>query len=173
MDLGAYANIESLEELAEKNHIVVPRLRGYRLMKDENPVDSRLLFQDNIATITECVIRSDFVINANISEYSTRTDRAVNKYIKDGKTRWDLLHGKKRKAVKYTLKGFFQGIKAQCDMWNKYCGREDVLYIHARIGGFNWNYYHGDELRKEPWFLDKVDDAFDFTYCDIYAKIEF
>lgn len=33
MDLGAYAQIEELEELAKLNGIQVPRLRGYRLMK--------------------------------------------------------------------------------------------------------------------------------------------
>ena len=56
-------------------------------------------------------------------------------------------------------------------MWNKYAGNENVLYIHSRIGGPNWNSYNGNELTKLPWFLDKVDDFFDDTYCDIYAHI--
>ena len=59
----------------------------------------------------------------------------------------------------------------QFNTWNKYVGRDDVLYIHARIGGNNWNYYDGPELARQPWFLEKVDDCFDSTYCDIYAKI--
>ena len=46
-----------------------------------------------------------------------------------------------------------------------------MLCIHARIGGGNWSYYDGPELSKQPWFIEKVDDAFDSTYCDIYAKI--
>ena len=55
-------------------------------------------------------------------------------------------------------------------MFNKYVGRKDILYIHARIGGGNWSYYH-HRVDKQPWFIEKVDDAFDSTYCDIYAKI--
>ena len=38
MDLGAYVQIESLEEVAKANGIDVARLRGYRLMKYEKPV---------------------------------------------------------------------------------------------------------------------------------------
>ena len=57
-------------------------------------------------------------------------------------------------------------------MWNKYVGRENVLYIHSRIGGTNWDYYNGNELTKQPWFLEKVDNYFDSTYCDIYALIK-
>ena len=48
----------------------------------------------------------------------------------------------------------------------------NVLYIHARIGGRNWETYGGKDLEKQPWFLEKVNDHFDGTYCDIYAKIE-
>jgi len=54
--------------------------------------------------------------------------------------------------------------------FNKYCGRKDILYIHARIGGGNWPNYCA-EVETQPWFVEKVDDAFDSTYCDIYAKI--
>jgi hypothetical protein len=38
MDLEAYANIERLNSLAEKNNIKIPRLRGYRLMLEEEPI---------------------------------------------------------------------------------------------------------------------------------------
>lgn len=36
MDLGAYVNIEDLDAIAKANGIDIPRLRGYRLMKEEN-----------------------------------------------------------------------------------------------------------------------------------------
>ena len=61
--------------------------------------------------------------------------------------------------------------KEQYAVWNKYVGRNDILYIHARIGGGNWGSYYTEVVDK-PWFLEKIDDAFDSTYCDIYAKIE-
>ena len=41
MDLGAYANIEDLQQLAEKNGIDMPRCRGYRLMKNEKPISNK------------------------------------------------------------------------------------------------------------------------------------
>lgn len=56
-------------------------------------------------------------------------------------------------------------------MWNKYVGRADVLCIHARIGGYNWETYK-ENVIHEPWFLEKVDDCEDSTYCDIYAKLD-
>lgn len=34
MDLGAYAQIDTLASIATDNKIYVPRLRGYRMMKD-------------------------------------------------------------------------------------------------------------------------------------------
>ena len=37
MDLGAYENIEELSAIAKENGIEIPRLRGYRLMKNEKP----------------------------------------------------------------------------------------------------------------------------------------
>ena len=28
------------------------------------------------------------------------------------------------------------------------------------------------KLTEQPWYLERVDDSFDSTYCDIYAKIK-
>lgn len=61
--------------------------------------------------------------------------------------------------------------KRQWEVWNKYAGRSDVLYIHAKIGGGNWPYYYREVVDK-PWFIEKIDDAVDSVYCDIYARIE-
>ena len=61
-------------------------------------------------------------------------------------------------------------MKKQFEVWNRYVGREDVLYIHARIGGGNWPYYFREVVDKW-WFIEKVDDSFDSTYCDIYARL--
>jgi hypothetical protein len=41
------------------------------------------------------------------------------------------------------------------------------------MGGNNWEYYDGKkELMSQHWFLDRVDDWWDGTYCDFYAKIK-
>ena len=87
--------------------------------------------------------------------------------------RWDRVHGKKRKAFKYVIKKAKKEVYQQYEMWNKYAGRSDVLYIHCRLGAGNWDYYKGwDIIESQPWFLDKVEDNFDNTYMDIYAKIK-
>lgn len=36
-------------------------------------------------------------------------------------------------------------------------GYNDVIRIHARIGGDNWIYYDGPELSRNTWFVEKVD----------------
>lgn len=181
MDLGAYAQIENFSEIMANNGITVPRLRGLRLMSQE-----KMISQDGIArtahdyAMCECenLCESNFRLNSWCFELSERTRRLKQKYLifdENGHTpidvRWDRIHGKKRKAFKYAIKSVTRHVYAQYTLFNRYCGRPDVLYIHARIGGRNWPYYC-DEVKNQPWFICKVDDAFDSTYCDIYAAIK-
>ena len=185
MDLVAYSQIKNLAYIMKSNNIVVPRLRGLGLMKDEEPWPRKeLLVKAEYQGLYECVhaCRSRFIMNACWAEYSAHTDAVAEKYIEferdeDGvdhlspvAIKWDKGHGRKRKVFKYVIKQAKKRVLKQFEVWNKYCGRDDVLYIHARIGGENWDTYR-DEVETQPWFLEKVDDAFDSTYCDIFAKI--
>jgi len=175
MDLGAYANIENLSILAAKNNIEVPRLRGYRLMKNETKVNYKDTFKEECEfTALEDLITAipRYSLYSNMNCYSSTTQKLIRKYFKNKKIVWNEIHGEFRKKLKFLIKIKKRQIKEQYEMFNKYCGREDVLYIHARIGGNNWNYYNGEELRHKEWFLDKVDDSYDCTYCDIYALIK-
>ena len=187
MDLGAYAQIDELKNIVENNGIVVPRLRGYRLMKNEEPVSAeeiKRMIKNCEVDICEQLCRSDpfWKANSNCCTYSSWTDYLCEYYLvkttnEDGYTkytniRWDRIHGRKRKILKFEIKKQKRRIQKQFDMWNKYAGKENILYIHSRIGGGNWNYYGGNELVKMSWFLDSVDDCYDGTYCDIYASIE-
>lgn len=180
MDLYAYTQIGELDKIAQDNGIVVPRLRGYRLMKDERPVSTEEMreMQDEAAVhVCEriCCTTGCWI------EYSDRTKRICNRYLirsrdEDGYEkysgiRWDRVHGKKRKAFKLAIKQKKKAVKKQYDMWNKYVDNEDVLYIHARIGSGSWAREDGEKIMNEPWFLDKADDYFDNSYCDIYASI--
>lgn len=180
MDLGAYAQIDNLNALMASNGISVPRLRGLRLMSQE-----KLVSPDDIAKIAhryamyECenLCESNFRLNACSFEISKRTRRLKRKYLifdKDSHipidVRWDRIHGKKRKAFKFAIKNATLRAYTQYTLFNRYCGCPDILYIHARIGGGNWPYY-GEEVKNQPWFICKVDDAFDSTYCDIYARL--
>jgi len=181
MDLGAYVNIEALSDLAKKNGIVIPRLRGYRLMEKETPLtDEELqsLISDNEANAACNFICGRYYINPTSYEYSRAMDRKLNYYLvkKDGeyvRIRWDRFHGKKRKNLKYVLKRQRRDILNQFAAWNRYAGQKNVLYIHSRMGGWNWNSYEGkNELMNQPWFLNRVDDWYDHTYCDFYALIK-
>lgn len=187
MDLQAYVQIEDFEEIAKENNIVVPRLRGYRLMKDEEPLSSeeiKKLMKDFEVNICSDLCCSNPFWNADPNHYEidSRNDRLRDYYLiksidEYGSTiytdiRWDRIHGWKRKILKFEIKKIRRKIQKQYDVWNKYAGKENILYIHARIGGGNWSCYGGDELVTMPWFLDKVDDFCDETYCDIYALIK-
>ena len=177
MDLWAYSNIENIEEIAKKNNIDCPRLRGYRLMKDEEPIDIKQFIKDEhidyYCAKNLCTSRPFWCPTASEAIFSYETD--LNRYYyTDEETetvRWDRIHGWKRRVLKTYIHNEIVGYKKQYEVWNKYAGRDDVLYIHARIGGNNWSDYW-KQVVYQPWFLEKVDDGFDSTYCDIYARIK-
>lgn len=184
MDIGAYVQIPNLESILDANGITIPRLRGLRLMSQEKPftqteIDEAMKNASLHAYEDVCESSPPFSWNPICHEYSYATDRRKKKYMIYGDdswtsigVRWDRLHGKKRKLMKMKGKQAAAKKKAELDMWNKYAGREDVLYIHARIGTGNWSDAHWKNFKKEPWFLDAVDNEFDSTYCDIYARIK-
>lgn len=191
MDLGAYAQIDNLGQIMKDNGIDIPRLRGLRLMKDEEPVS-----KEEITGIAEieglrrcawlCRALPPFDWNATCSCLSDRTDAICEYYLELPKydsgiinhmdpiaIRWDRVHGKKRKAFKYVIKQAKKEVFRQLDVWNKYAGQDDILYIHARLGSGNWGGYDCDKIVKgQPWYLDHCEDYFDSTYVDIYAKIK-
>lgn len=181
MDLYAFSQIDNLKSLLVTNGIDIPRLRGIRAMWEETPADD-VYIADRIKMIflanCEFIIESDFNDSAGY-EISSRTRRNKRKYMKYSTddypipldVKWDKIHGKKRKIFKFELKKVTKSVNKEWGAFNKYCGRKDVLCIHSRIGGGNWIHFNGPELSKQPWFIEKVDDPFDSTYCDIYVKI--
>lgn len=191
MDLGAFQNIEVLDGLAKDNGIDIPRCRGYRLMKDEvviTQAEIDKLKRINAIYITELLIDSDQFwcgsdeyadICIRVGAYHRRSKGYFLVPNKDEKgmgeyssIRWDRIHGWKRRILKFKIKQDNRKIQKQFDTWNKYAGRKDVLYIHSRIGGYDQEtYLEKGELINQPWFLDRVDDSIDSTYCDFYAKI--
>ena len=194
MDLFAYSQIDLLEKIMKDNGIEIPRLRGLRLMSEEQAYSDNEIteaIKSNEIWIYESATTSipRFRPDSGWHTFSSTTDRIKKKYliqkkiteIEDGKEysyvetigfRWDLIHGKNRKELKFALKKNRAAVIKNLTTFNKYVGRKDVLYIHARIGGNNWSYYGGNQIEKQPWFLEKVDDYFDNTYCDIYVKIK-
>ena len=169
MDLLAYTQIDDLSQIAKENNIKVPRLRGYRLMKNEKPISTEEIKE----MMQECEIDiCKGLCYARPCEYYLITTVKENGDKEFTGIRWDRIHGKKRKVLKFEIKKRKKRIQKQFEILNKYAGQDRILYIHSRIGSYNWDYYGGNELSKMPWFLEKVDDWFDRTYCDIYASIK-
>ena len=189
MDLEAYAQIGSLEGIAKDNGIDIPRLRGYRLMRDEKAITKEEIYRMKkdceIDVVKDLCQASPFwKPNPHYYVSSMWTDYLCDYYLTTSNTpneygrkpyigiRWDRIHGWKRRILKFEIKKRKRKIQQQFDIWNKYAGQENVLYIHSRMGGNNWKYYDGKtELMNRPWFLDRVDDYWDSTYCDFYATI--
>lgn len=195
MDLGAFIQIGAIESIAKANGIEVPRLRGYRLMENEKPVseeDIQSRIADQQSWIYQKCVSSypRFYPESCISGYDESIKRLEKKYLIcemrseigfDGTPvtyravvgfRWHLLHGKARKRLKLALKHNEKRVRKQMAAFNRYAGQSNVLYIHARIGGRNWDRFGGNDLEQQPWFLERVDDSFDNSYCDIYARID-
>lgn len=173
MDLYAYAQIDDLEKIAKDNGIEVPRLRGYRLMSDETPMDVKEFCDGVDVDVAKDLCEATPFWSENPHYWSSNdwTDFLKEYYVTNGKIQWHKIHGWKRKVLKTAIHNELVKRKKQAETFNKYVGRKDILYIHARIGGNNWKSYYTAVL-NQPWFIEKVDDAFDSTYCDIYAKIK-
>ena len=184
MNLKAYSQIEDLMPVLQSTGIEIPRLRGLGLMKNEEPVNqtdlNEILHSMEILAVQNlCESFPAWDFYRCCSEFSPATDRRIKKYMildEDGdpiSIRWDRIHGKKRKTAKYAIKQYKKAVIDNIKVFNKYAGRDDVLFVHARIGGDNWNYFNGPSIvASHPAFLEKVDDYFDSTYCDIYLKID-
>ena len=174
MDLGAYAQIEDLEFILEKQNIKVPRLRGLRLMKEENVVPQMeidRLINEGILQIVERIVEQNCLNIWSSTKDDTRNDILIRN--KDREVigyHWNKIHGKKRKRIKFEIKKIKKEYQKQYDLFNSFAGK-DVLYVHARIGGGNWDYFEGWKLTKHPDYLGHCDDAWDGTYCDLYFQI--
>ena len=131
MDLYAYVQIGYLEHIMKENGIDVPRLRGLRLMAEEEPLNKEQI-QEQVDWLAlyeaESLIRARFHVNCNAHEYSSHTDWLADQYlIKDEKgetvgVNWDVVHGEKRKKFKYVMKQAKKRALEQFGMFNKYCG---------------------------------------------------
>ncbi len=178
MDLGAYAQIEDISKYLHENniHLNIPRLRGYRLMGQEQKAEYddgsgfSFLLEDLIRSYPRWACNGWYVS-------SLRTKAAMKKYLiyKDDMAvdvNWARVHGKNRKRAKFLIKQHRRAVKKQIDTFNKYVGNDNILYVHARIGGKNWIFYDAYKtVARQPWFIEKVDDYFDDTYCDIYVDL--
>lgn len=87
--------------------------------------------------------------------------------------RWERLHGKNRKRLKYAIKQVTKAYDRFIELHNRYAGRNDVLCVCVRCGsGRKWSGVNWSALILEPWFLGACDCPNDNTCCYIYADAE-
>lgn len=183
MDLFAYLQIGQLGDLAKKNGIKVERVRGYRLMNQEHvytedetnealTAGDIMMVEQAVTSIPPLSMNPEcFCFNEEkmAKYFVTKKDSyGCNEHVA---IRWDRIHGKLRKIVKYNIKRNRKRILDAIETWNKYVGREDVLCIHAKLGSWNWSDIDGNFYEGEEWFLDCKDDICDEAYCNIFAKL--
>jgi hypothetical protein len=145
-------------------------------MKDEKPIT-----QEELKNITDDTVLSWFrsylgrEYIKGIGLCYSFNDKKERKYLKTidkiDYIDWSKVHGKMRRNLKFAKKYIQKEVKNQWDIWNKYCG-QNVLYIHAKQGSFNWSDTTHFDYKDKEWYLDSCDDAYDNCYCDIYAKIK-
>lgn len=193
MDLNAYLQIEDLERILKENGIELPRLRGIDLCKNLTPwSDKEILQVENDIRLNTCdyLCESEPFWNpkANCYVLDSFTDERKRKYIEyikdeDGyeipsRIKWENIHGRKRKILKTEIHNRLAEFYRYVDVWNKYCGKEDVVRVHTRMGGGNWSWDDPDWIKRRsdivsaPWFIERIDDYYDSTYCDFFCKIK-
>lgn len=187
MDIGAYAKINDLSTILDSTGINIPRLRGLRLMAMEERITEEEIKEMTASAEVDAVedlVRAcpPWSVNSDCHSYCRRTDdnlkrflvytKNENGYERPTAVRWGKIHGKRRKKIKLLAKTQIRHIRKSIDTFNKYAGRKDVLYVHARIGGNNWVFCGGQQVAEHPAFIERVDDWCDSTYCDIYLKID-
>lgn len=173
MDLGAFAQIEDLEKILQVNSISIMRLRGLRLMKNEESISQEKIdeivnqsrLENAIGYLTRYIWKSDkkhpaFIYGKVTDEYGTRKEIVAIDYSK--------LRRKDRNAIKLRNRKDDKRIITNLNMFNSYCGK-DVLYVHARQGGGNRGWCPIDTTH--PMYLSDCDDYWDSTYCDIYYDL--
>jgi len=161
-------NIENLDEVAKANGIEVPRLRGYRLMRNQHVWTGEEIAKEIVEELDH-TYRSLCDIAVRMAEDAMEHDLGAYGADKSCLSLYERQCG-----------GFEKRFRAQIEMWNRYAGRDDVLFIHSRMGyplESHWDSKNKEtvvdrDLRNEPWFLDWVPDAYDETYIDIYARID-
>lgn len=176
MDLYAYSQIEELEHLLTENNIEIGRLRGLRLMKDEEIVTDEMIKEYTTAGWEYYAIQW-LQMRSEDTWYSSKADKKHKAFIykKDESGAKHIagidlskVHGKDRKRLKYAWKHEYKFLKKIYDMFNSYVGK-NVLFVHARQGGGNREFYPIDT--RHPMYLSDVDSG-DGTYCDIYYDLD-
>lgn len=149
---------------------------GFKPMSNEKPMNleevAKRKNEDAVLTLENLLVRYPaWSTRSHWSIYDWRSHLRREHYLTKDKNgdyngiRWDRIHGKHRKLLKYKIKKNNEEIDRKYSVWDKYAGRQDVAYMRIKT------YYLKDEVFSQPWFLEVVCDYFDPTYDYVYIKI--
>jgi len=99
--------------------------------------------------------------------YAFSENKHVNNYIQ--KHYGPIPRPRGVRFMRYETPDSCVGMGLQAALWKTYCG-QDVIYIHTRCGGNNYESCGGKEWEEahKNLFISSVDDEFDCTYRDHY-----
>ena len=184
MDLYAHMQIDDLGSILKDNNIEIARLRGIRLMRDEEMISqeeiNKQVEEQKLWNAKEWIEQKSWTCWSSNRAYRKHKEFiygwVLEEYLDDEKEwvkkvigiKWNLVNRKNRNIIKLKNKEDEKQIRDNYNMFNSYVGK-NVLYVHARQGGGNRYYYPIDT--KHPMYLSDCDDAYDNTYCDIYYDL--
>lgn len=185
MDLYAYSQIEILEDILKEINVEIRRLRGLRLMAKEEVVSKEkieeIIKSQKVSAVEQWLKQHEWDCWSSSKDNKWHPAFKEKKVIRTcGDEEWtdyevvdydfSKIHGKDRKELKFKFKKIEREVKAEFNMFNKFVGT-NTLYVHARQGGGNRDWYGMDKIAKHPRWLGDVDDCYDGTYCDIYFDL--
>lgn len=147
MDLYATGQMKdnNLDKVLEEQGIKIPSIRGVRIMADEEYLSDKDI--EKSCRYVYCKTKKLFTPD---KYWHPSTDKRQARA---------LARRSSRTAYKQLI------------TFNKYVKQEDVWMIHARISKKSWIVNGGRDIEKQSWFIEKVTDGMDATYCDIYVRV--
>lgn len=155
--------------------VYIPRLRGFINLDNPYKISRVEIARIKNEANYDCLHNMVYALpmwnsNTRCHWYNNRRMIKEKRLYKEGLgINWDLIHGKHRKDLKFMIKKRMRNEQKVWELREKYSGLPGYRMAYARIGGGNWDTYRY-EVETEPWFVEKVDDAFDNTYCYIIIK---
>lgn len=147
MDLYATGQMKdnNLDKVLEEQGIKIPSIRGVRIMADEDYISDKDI--EKSCRYVYCETKKLFTPD---KYWHPATDKRQARA---------LARRSSRTAYKQLI------------TFNKYVKQEDVWMVHARVSDASWIATGGRDIEKQPWFIERVKDGMDATYCDIYVRV--
>ena len=147
MDLYATGQMRdnNLDKVLEEQGIKIPSIRGVRIMADEDYVSDKDI--EKSCRYVYCKTKKLFTPDRY---WHPATDKRQARAL-----------ARRSSRIAYR----------QLTAYNKHVKEKGVWMVHARVSDNSWIANGGRDIEKQPWFIERVKDGMDATYCDIYVRV--